>query len=254
MSKPFSGKVALVTGASSGLGRHFAATLADQGAVVFAAARRVEALEALAGEIAARGGTCHALRLDVTDRASVVQAMADLRALSGQAPDIVVNNAGAAQTKPAIAIEEDDWNAILDLNLSGVFRVAQAAAREMIADGRPGSIVNIASILGLRVARAVASYAASKAAVIHLSKALALEWAQHGIRVNVLAPGYVETELNRDFFSSEPGQRLISRIPTRRLGTMDELVAPFLLLCGEGGSNMTGSVVAVDGGHLVSSL
>ncbi len=124
----------------------------------------------------------------------------------------------------------------------------------MIADGRPGSIVNIASILGLRVARAVASYAASKAAVIHLSKALALEWAQHGIRVNVLAPGYVETELNRDFFSSEPGQRLISRIPTRRLGTMDELVAPFLLLCGEGGSNMTGSVVAVDGGHLISSL
>lgn len=254
MGKLLTGKTVLVTGASSGLGRFFAGLLAGEGARVMACARRLEALEDVAAEISGQGGVCDPVRLDVTDPVSVAECFATIRQLTGQAPDIVVNNAGAAQTKKAIDMSEDDWNSIINLNLNGVFRVAQAGARAMMEDGRHGSIVNVASILGLRVARGVASYAASKAAVIHLSKALALEWARDGIRVNVLAPGYVETDLNRDFFESAPGQKLIARIPTERLGHLQELAAPMLLLCGDGSSNMTGSVITVDGGHSINSL
>lgn len=254
MSKRLSGKVALVTGASSGLGRHFAQVLAGEGATVMACARRLGPLEQLAGELADEGNRCHAVQMDATDPASIADAFARVREVVGRGPDVVVNNAGAAQTKAAIDLTEDDWTGIIDLNLNGVFRVAQVAAREMIADGRPGAIVNIASILGLRVASSVASYAASKAAVIQLSKALALEWAKHGIRVNVLAPGYVDTELNHDFFQSTAGQKLIQKIPNRRLGEMRELAEPLLLLCADGSSNMTGSVVVVDGGHSINSL
>lgn len=254
MSKLLAGKVAMITGASSGLGRHFAGLMAREGAMVVACARRLEALELLASELVGNGRECVAVRLDATDPTSVAQAFHTIRETVGQAPDILINNAGAAYTKAAIDCTEEDWTSIIDLNLNGVFRVAQAAAREMIADGREGSIVNIASILGLRVASNVASYAASKAAVIHLSKALGLEWARHGIRVNVLAPGYVETDLNRDFFASPPGQKMIARIPSRKLGTVEGLDAPLLLLCGDGSRHMTGSVVVVDGGHSISGL
>jgi NAD(P)-dependent dehydrogenase (short-subunit alcohol dehydrogenase family) len=192
--------------------------------------------------------------MDVTDPASVAEAFAEIAGISGSAPDVVVNNAGAAQTKAALDLTEEDWTGIIDLNLGGVFRVAQAAGRQMKASGKGGSIVNVASILGLREARGLSSYIASKAAVIHLSKALALEWAPYRIRVNVLAPGYVETELNRDFFASPAGGKMIERIPARALGQMEDLDGPMRLLCSEASSHMTGSVVVVDGGHLVNSL
>ena len=174
--------------------------------------------------------------------------------IAGTAPDVVVNNAGATQTKMALDVTEEDWTGIIDLNLNGVFRVAQAAGRQMKAAGKGGNIVNVASILGLRAARGLSSYIASKAAVIHLSKALALEWAPLGIRVNVLAPGYVETDLNRDFFATPAGGRLIERIPTRVLGSMDDLDGPLRLLCSDASRHMTGSVVVVDGGHSINSL
>jgi len=254
MSKLLQGKTALVTGASSGLGRHFAQVLAEEGAMVIACARRIAPLEELVSDLKARNLSCKAVALDVTKPESVAAAFAEVREATGSAPDIVVNNAGGAQTRPAIDMSESDWTDIIDLNLNGVFRVAQAAARELVRDGKPGSIVNIASILGLRVASNVASYAASKAAVRHLTKALALEWARYGIRVNAIAPGYVETDLNRAFFESDAGKKLIQRIPSRSLGSLEGLDGPLKLLCSDASAEMTGSILVVDKGHAVSSL
>jgi NAD(P)-dependent dehydrogenase (short-subunit alcohol dehydrogenase family) len=166
----------------------------------------------------------------------------------------VINNAGVTATKPALDQDERSWDSVVDTNLKGVWLVAQAAARRMVASKMKGSIVNIASILGLRVAGAVAPYAISKAGVIQMTKALALEWARYGIRVNALAPGYFMTELNDDFFESDAGKSLIKRVPQRRLGQLTELDGPLLLLISNAGSFMTGSVVTVDGGHMVSGL
>jgi len=168
--------------------------------------------------------------------------------------DIVVNNAGVALDGPALQTSEDDWTRVIDTDLSGVFRVAQGAARGMVAAGQGGAIVNIASIAGLRVAGNIAAYAAAKAGVVQLTRALALEWARHGIRVNSLCPGYVETDLNRDFFATEAGATMIRRIPQRRLGRMADLDGPLLLLCSDAGAYMTGTEIVADGGHLVSSL
>lgn len=246
------GKVALVTGASSGLGRHFAAVLARQGAIVFAAARRKSTLTAVADEIGLAGGDCRAIELDVTDPAAVATAFERIGREAAAPLSILVNNAGVALTRPAIDMSPDDWQSVLAPNLSGAFFVAQHAARAMRERG--GSIINVASILGERVSKGLAAYTASKAGLIQLTKALALEWAPLGIRVNALAPGYVETDLNRDYFASEAGQRLIARIPQRRLGQMEDLDAPLLLLCSDQSRYMTGSVIAVDGGHLVSGL
>lgn len=247
------GKVALVTGASAGLGRHFAGVAAGAGATVVATARRAAALEEAAAEIAQAGGRCHAVAMDVTDPASVEAGFAEAARLAGRAPDILVNNAGTTLTKPAIELTPADWSLVVDTNLTGAFTVAQAAARGM-RDAGGGTIVNIASILGLRVAGMVAPYAASKAGLIQLTRALALEWARDGIRVNALAPGYVGTDLNRTFFETEPGQRLIKRIPQRRLGRPEDLDGALLLLCSDASAYMTGSVIEIDGGHLASTL
>ncbi len=248
-----SGKVALVTGASSGLGEHFARCLASRGAVVVAAARRADRLEALVAGIAAQGGRAHAVALDVVDAASVQAAVESATRLAGPI-DILVNNAGVADTKASLEVTGDDWRRVLDTNLDGAFRVAQAVAGSMVAAGRGGSLVNIASILGLRQATHLLAYAAAKAALVQVTKSLALEWARYGIRVNAIAPGYVITEMNRDFFASEPGQAMTKRIPQRRIGSPRDLEGALLLLASEAGAYMTGSVVVVDGGHLVNSL
>lgn len=246
------GKTALVTGASSGLGRHFAMLMAMQGATVFAAARREAALTTLAEEIGRNGGHCLPLAMDVTDPKSVATAFETIGHKSAAPLSILVNNAGVAQTRAAIDVTAEEWLSVLSPNLTGAFLVAREGARAMRQNG--GTIINIASILGERVSKGLAAYATSKAGLIQLTKALALEWAPIGIRVNALAPGYIETDLNRDFFASEAGQRLIARIPQRQLGQMRDLDGPFLLLCSDQSRYMTGAVIAVDGGHLVSGL
>ncbi len=230
--------------------------LAARGAKVALAGRRIELGRSVAAEIGAavaRPGDVRAYALDVTDAASVAAAIARIVAELGT-PAIVVNNAGTVARAPSVDLAEEDWTAVVDVNLSGVFRVAQASARAMVAGGTRGSIINIASILGLRVRAQVAAYAATKAAVVQLTKALALEWAEHGIRVNAIAPGYFETDINRDLLRSPAGQAIVARIPQQRVGQLAELDGPLLLLASDASSYMTGSVIAVDGGHLVSTL
>ena len=244
------GKTALITGASGGLGLHFAQTLARQKAHVVLAARNRQAIDKAVQEISDGGGSAEGVTLDVTSGDSVSQAFSAV----GRNIDVVVNNAGISGGAAAIDQTAEDFDAVIDTNLKGVFLVAQAAARRMREQKTGGSIVNIASILGLRVAGHLSAYAASKAAVVHLTKTLALEWARYGIRVNALCPGYIETPINRDFFQTEAGKALITRIPSRRLGLAAELDGPLLLLCSDAASYMTGSTIAVDGGHLVSSL
>lgn len=243
-----SGKTAIVTGASSGLGRHFALVLARHGAFVTVSARRPAALEETLAQIRAAGGTARAVALDVRDGDSVGAAF------DGPAYDIVINNAGITKDGPALKTAAEDWNAVIDTDLTGVFRVAQAAGVALVRDGRAGSIVNVASILGVRVAGNLAAYAAAKAGVVQLTRALALEWARYRIRVNALCPGYIETDLNRDFFATEAGQSLIKRVPQRRLGQLSDLDGPLLLLASDAGNFMTGTEIVADGGHLVSSL
>jgi NAD(P)-dependent dehydrogenase (short-subunit alcohol dehydrogenase family) len=249
--KPFdlSGKAALVTGASSGLGAHFARCLGAAGASIVLAARRADRLQSLQAELANDGIVATAIELDVQSSESVAAALDAAGPL-----DIVVNNAGISIVKPALEMPEKDWDAVVDTNLRGAWLVAQGAAKRWVAETRPGSIVNIASILGLRTIGQVAPYNASKAGLIHLTRALAMEWARHRIRVNAICPGYIETEMNSAFWKTPGGQKLIERIPQRRIGKPEELDGALLLLASEAGSFMTGSVVTVDGGHTVSSL
>lgn len=250
MTDPLRGKTALVTGASSGLGQHFAKLLARQGAHVVLAARRRAPLEETCADIVHKGGSADVVSFDVADPAMVAAAFAMVDVV----PDIVVNNAGIPDNRPALEMDVETWDSVVDTNLKGAFLVAQAAAKAMRREGKGGSIVNIASITGIRPAGNLAAYAASKAGLIHLTKTLALEWARYGIRVNALCPGYIETALNQDFFASDAGRSLVTRIPQRRLGQASELDGALLLFASDAGSYITGASLAVDGGHLVSSL
>lgn len=247
------GRIALVTGASSGLGRHFAQVLARAGAEVVATARRADKLHDLVADIEAAGGRAHAVEMDVTDAAAVSRGFERAIAHAG-VPDVLINNAGQTITKPLLKQTEEDWDAVIDTNLKGAWLVATEAARRMAGAGRPGSIVNIASILGERVAGGVAPYAISKAGVVQATKAMALELARHDIRVNALMPGYVITDLNRDFLASEAGDKLRLRIPSRRFCELADLDGPLLLLASDAGRAMSGACLAVDRGHLVSGL
>jgi NAD(P)-dependent dehydrogenase (short-subunit alcohol dehydrogenase family) len=247
------GRIALVTGAFSGLGLDFARMLGEAGATVVLAGRRMDQGEASAEVLAQAGIHASIVSMDVEDRASVTAAF-NQTAVDTGIPDVVVNNAGTTLTKPLLDLTDTDWESVIDVNLNGAWRVAQTAAQAMKMAGKPGSIINIASILGLRVAQQLPAYAASKAALLHLTQAMALELAKYNIRVNALAPGYIETSLNRDFFGTEAGSNLIKRIPQRRLGRSEELAGPLLLLASEASSYMTGSVIVVDGGHTINTL
>ncbi len=245
-----SGRVALVTGASGGLGGHFARVLHGAGARVALAARRPEAV---ADAVAALGERAMAVALDVTDAGSVEAALDAVAERLGPC-DLLVNNAGIAATKPFLDQTLDDWDKVMAVDLRGAFLVGQAAARRLAAAKRPGAIVNIASILGLRVVGGVAGYTAAKAGLVQLTKQMAVELARHRIRVNAIAPGYVETDINRGFFATEAGQAMLKRIPQRRLGQLDDLTGPLLLLASDAGAHMTGAVVVVDGGHSVNPI
>lgn len=245
------GRVALVSGASSGLGRHFAKVLAEAGARVALAARRLEELEAAAGEIRADGGEALAVAMDVSERASVEEALNTVDAELGTAT-IVVANAGVARSGWFSDISEEDWRHVMNVNLDGVYRLGQAAVRRMVAADSGGSIINIASVLGIGVDRRVASYAVSKAAVIQLTRAMALEVAGDKIRVNAIAPGYFASEMTQNYLSSEAGRRFLESVPLGRAGQQGELDGALLLLASEAGAYMTGSVITVDGGTLLS--
>lgn len=246
------GKLILVTGASSGLGRHFAKLVSQAGARVVVAARRVDKLSSLVSDIKGGGGTAWPLRLDVTDSASVKTCFDELAFLGDI--DVVINNAGVTVTKSLLDQSEKDFDDVLDTNLKGCWLVATEAARRMKEAARPGNIINIASILGERVAGGVAPYAISKAAVIQATKSMALELARYNIRVNALMPGYVITELNQNFLTSEVGDKLRMRIPSRQFCRLEDLNGPLLLLASDAGQGMSGSCIAVDRTHLVSGL
>jgi NAD(P)-dependent dehydrogenase (short-subunit alcohol dehydrogenase family) len=250
-SLDLTGRVALVTGASAGLGRHFAAVLSRAGAAVALTARRIELLDEVAAEIAAQGGRAAAIRCDVTNASEVRDAVAATETQLGPL-DLVVNNAGIAISKPVLAHSEDDWDNVLDTNLKGAWLMSREAAARWMAAKRPGRIINIASLLALRTIRHVPSYCAAKAGLVHLTHALAIELARYGITVNALAPGYISTDMNRAFLAGEVGQALISRIPMGRAGKADDLDGALLLLASDAGAYITGAVLPVDGGHAVS--
>lgn len=250
ISADLTGKTALVTGASSeGFGRFFAEVLSRAGADVTVSARRRSRLDEVIAAIERVGGRGQAVALDVTDLVAVQRLMEEHGPF-----DIIVNNAGVSVPKPILQQEEEDYDLVLGTNLKGVWNVAKEGARALKRAQRPGSIINIASITGLREADAITPYAVSKAAVIHMTKQMALEFARLGIRVNALAPGYFESDLTRAFFATERGRALIERIPMQRLGDYESLAGPLLLLADDASSFMTGAVISVDGGHLLSPL
>jgi NAD(P)-dependent dehydrogenase (short-subunit alcohol dehydrogenase family) len=246
-------QIAIVTGASSGLGAHFARVLTEAGAKVALLARRKRLAEEIAAEIDHDGGRAVAFAADVTDADSLHQALTDIEEQLG-IPDILVNNAGAHAGDLAIDLKAEDWDKVLETNLKGAWRLTQQLAQHWVEKHHHGSIINIASILGIGVSAGVMPYAVSKAGLIQMTKALALEWARHGIRVNAIAPGYFPTDLNRDFLASDAGEAIKKRVPMRRFGEYTDLDGPLLLLASSASAYMTGSVITVDGGHLVSSL
>ena len=250
-----SGRVALVTGASSGLGTQFAKTLAAAGAAVVLAGRRVERLKTLRAEIEGDGGDAHVVGLDVTDIGSIKSAVAHAETEMGTL-DILVNNSGVSTTQRLTEVSEDDYDYILDTNTKGAFFVAQEVGKRMIARAKgaaPGTftggrIVNIASMAGLRVLGQIGVYAMSKAAVVHMTRAMALEWGRYGINVNAICPGYIDTEINHHHWQTEQGQKLIGMLPRKRIGQPQDLDAVLMMLCANESHFVNGAVVQADDG------
>ena len=244
------GRVALVTGASSGLGTQFAKALADNGAAVTLVARRADRLKALKDEIESKGGKAVAIEADVTDRVAMVRAFDAAEKAFGTVT-ILVNNAGIAHGGRAVEMPPEEWHKVVSTNLDAVFFWAQEAARRMLASKKQGAIVNIASVLGFAVSKGAAAYAAAKAGVVQVTKALAVELAFKGVRVNAIAPGWFVTEMNDDYLMSEAGTAIKREIPMGRFGNPGELDGALLLLTSDAGSYITGATIVVDGGQVV---
>lgn len=250
-----SGRVALVTGASSGLGAQFARTLAQAGAAVVLASRRVERLKTLRAEIEAAGGDAHVVGLDVTDPASIRSAVAHAETEVG-AIDILINNSGVSTTQKLVEVTPDDYDYVFDTNTRGAFFVAQEVGKRMLARAKgaaPGTytggrIVNIASMAGLRVLSQIGVYCMSKAAVVHMTRAMALEWGRFGINVNAICPGYIDTEINHHHWDTEQGRKLIDMLPRKRLGQPRDLDALLVMLCSNEAHFINGAVVQADDG------
>jgi len=246
------GKTALVTGASSGLGARFAQVLADNGARVVLASRRLERLKELRAQIEASGGDAHVVALDVTDAASIGDAVEQAEAQAG-AIDILVNNSGVSTTQRLVDVTPEDYDFVFDTNTRGAFFVAQQVARRMIARAkvdpqREARIVNIASMAALRVLAQIGVYCMSKAAVVQMTKAMALEWGRYGINVNAICPGYIETEINAAHWKTEAGQKLIGMLPRRRVGKPEDLDGILVLLASDRSGFVNGAVIAADDG------
>ncbi len=245
------GRVALVTGASSGLGVRFAEVLAENGAAVALVARRADRLAAVKARIEAAGGRAVAISADVLDRKAMMRAFDEAEKVFGTVT-VLVNNAGVAHSTRAVELTEEEWRRVVGTNLDAVFFWAQEAARRMLAAKKPGAIVNIASVLGLAVSKGTVAYAAAKAGVIQLTKTLGLELAFKGIRVNAIAPGWIVTDLNRDFLLSEHGAAIKREIPVGRFGEERDLDGALLLLASDAGRFIAGTTLVVDGGQVVA--
>lgn len=243
-------KVALVTGASSGLGRHFALTLTKAGARVAVVARRKDRLNDLVAEIESAGGQAIALELDVTDRGQF-DVVLDIIEKEFGPVEILINNAGIAVEGSTLDMSDDDLDNILDVNTKALWLLAKRVSDRLVKHRKSGSIINIASILGLNVSPGLSLYAISKAAVVQMTKALAADLWRYNIRVNAICPGYFKTEINADFFDSDAGQKAISKLPPRRLGQYEELSGLLLLLATDASSFITGTAIPVDGGHAI---
>jgi 3-oxoacyl-[acyl-carrier protein] reductase len=244
-------EIILITGASQGLGRQFARVLSAQGASVALAARQSAKLKSLEEEIRGRGGRAVAVRMDVTEISSIGKAIDAAEAALGPV-SVLINNAGIAVEKLAVDQTEQDWDAVIGANLKGAYFLASEMARRMIARKQPGNIINVASVLGFGVMKFLSPYAISKAGIVQATKAMALEWAANHIRVNALAPGYIDTEINHDFWATPGGEKLIKRIPQRRVGAESDLDGVIVLLASSASRYMTGSVITVDGGFLLT--
>ncbi len=247
------GKIALVTGASSGIGHAVARGLAQAGAAVVAAARRIEHLERLAAEIEAEGGQAMAVRIDVTDKDSIRLALDQAEARFGVV-DVVINNAGVADPKPFLKTEDESRDSIMDTNFKGVWNIARQTAQRMVDAAKPGSIVNIASVLGLGARSGYTAYCASKGAVVQLTRAMALDLGRYNIRVNGIAPGWFVTEINEDYLLSGEGQDFLIRTPARRAGNVQELLGPVIMLSSDAGSFVNGVILPVDGAHTAALI
>lgn len=240
------GETVLITGGGTGLGKQFATVLAAAGAQVILCARRVDKLEETVAQLRDQGADAHAIPMDVTSSESVTAGFKQCLAIAPVT--VLVNNAGLAGESMLLAMSEDEWDSVVNTNLKGAWLVARAAAQQMIDHEHSGSIINIASVLASSVQKGTAAYAAAKSGVVHLTRAMALEWARYGIRVNAIAPGYYRTDMAEGYLDSPAGQQLLKRIPQRRLGDPAEMDGAILMLASTASRYMTGSMVTVDGG------